>query len=118
MRSMIIILLAMFLNMNSHAQPKIIPEPVSMVVQNGTLPLGNNVIWATDIKNTASLSLAKTQLEADFKKTVAANGGTRISLSLFKKPDNTIGNEGYLSIKKVSTFLRTGRMDYSMDYRQ
>lgn len=98
MRSMIILLLAMFLSMNSHAQPKIIPEPVSMVVQSGTLPLGNNVIWATDIKNTAALSVAKTQLEADFKKAVSVNGGTRISLSLFKKPDNTIGTEGYLLV--------------------
>lgn len=80
---------------DSHAQPKIIPEPVSMQVHEGFLSLGKNIVWRTDLKSTA-LSLVKAQLEADFKKKVTGSESTHISLSILKDQDSNIGAEGYL----------------------
>ncbi|WP_343670626.1 family 20 glycosylhydrolase [Chitinophaga sp.] len=89
------ILLATLCSFQVFGQPKIIPEPVSMQLNNGALPLGKNIVWTTTVNSTA-LSQAKTQVEADFRKMVAAGGETRISLTLLKKEDAGIGTEGYL----------------------
>ncbi|OMP76560.1 beta-N-acetylhexosaminidase [[Flexibacter] sp. ATCC 35208] len=96
MRLLTSMMLAMFCNMNSHAQQlNIIPEPVSMQVHSGTLALGQDISWTTDVKG-ASLSLAKAQLEADCRKNITGLNTTNISLTLLKKEDSGIGAEGYL----------------------
>jgi len=94
MKLLSITMLGLLINMNSQAQPSIIPEPVSMQVHDGRLPLGHTIVWKTDF-NSPSLSLAKTQLETDFSRKITAASETRIFLSLLKKEDSSIGAEGY-----------------------